>query len=42
VPPWPLWQAVTTAVSIGYMLMSRPTTKPVAIRVITVAAIVTR
>ena len=25
VPPWPLWQAVTMAVSIGYMPIRRPT-----------------
>ena len=31
VPPWPLWQALTMAASIGYMLRNQPTRAPVAI-----------
>src|SRR5262249_21758789 len=42
VPPWPLWQAFTIAMSMGYMPSRRPTMKPVPISVITVAAMVTR
>src|SRR6266851_7961514 len=42
VPPWPEWQAFTIAVSIGYMLISRPINAPVAINVNTVATIVMR
>src|SRR5260370_3741201 len=42
VPPWPEWQAFTIAVSIGYMLISRPINAPVAINVNTEATIVMR
>ena len=41
VPPCPLWQAFTIAVSIGYIFIRRPTTKPVPISVATVDTIVT-
>ena len=42
VPPWPLWQALMMAASIGYILSSRPTTAPTDINVTTVLTIVIR
>jgi hypothetical protein len=41
VPPWPLWQAFTMAVSIGYNLRNRPMTNPDPISVKTVTTTVT-
>ena len=32
VPPWPLWQALMIAASIGYMLRNRPTTAQIGKR----------
>src|ERR1035438_5053172 len=40
VPPWPLWQAFTMAVSMGYIFNQCPTRAPVAISVATVETMV--